>query len=72
MNVFVIMLAVLMNGEISVLEYSNGTGKAVEFPTKAACEKKNAELRKGMDAMLPADVTFVDQMCVPRVAKGGA
>lgn len=71
MNVFVLLLAVMLNGEIEVLEYSANTGKAVEFATKEACERKNTALRRELPKILPADVTLVDQVCVPRPARGG-
>lgn len=66
MNVYVLILAFLFNGQMYTAAFTNGGPAAINFPTKEACEKRRAIDLANMDKMLPDGAQFVALNCVAR------
>ncbi len=70
MSVYVLLLAVLFEGQTHIFHYGN-QHRAVEFPTKAACEKMLKEQEVEVPKLLQNGATLQAIRCVERPAKGG-
>lgn len=72
MSVYVIVLAVLFNGETLVFEYGN-RGATVQFSTKAECEEVRAREEKTVPGLLASGgtaATLKSILCVERKIPG--
>ena len=72
MTIYVLILALIFEGEVQFATFSNGGPKDYEFKTQAACEAKRAKSLSNMHKILAPGAVFVDLQCVARNAQGGA
>lgn len=73
MTVFVLVLALLFEGEVHMAVYNAGNrDKAHEFKSRAACEKERTRQLTQMDKILAPGATLLELVCVQRNAEGGA
>ena len=73
MTVYVLILALIFEGEVQFAIFNNGDrSKDHEFKTAAACEKERERQLGTMHTILAPGAIFVDLQCVARNAKEGA
>ena len=72
MNVFILVLAFLFNGQVYTATFTNGGPSTINFPTKEACEKRKAIDLANMDKMLPDGATFIQLACIERQVGAGS
>ena len=73
MTVYVLILAIIFNGEVQIAVFNNGDrGKDHEFKTQEACETERGKQLASMHTILAPGAVFVDLQCVARNARHGA
>ena len=72
MTIYVLILALIFEGEVQFAAFNNGGPKDYEFKTKAACEVERGKQLANMHKILAPGAVFVDLQCVARNAQGGA
>lgn len=72
MTIFILVIAVLFEGETHIFQYGN-QGRPVEFPTQAACERVLREQEREIPGLLAKSpgATLQAIRCIPAPAKGG-
>lgn len=73
MVVYVLILALLFEGEVHFAVFNNGDrNKEHEFKSREACEATRAKQLANMHNILAPGATLVELTCVARPAKAGA
>lgn len=72
MTIWVLVLAVLFQGDIFTAVYNGGKPGAHEFKSKSSCEQELQKQMSQMDKILPEGAKLVSLSCVSRLAEKGA